>query len=338
VLGGGSIRVLETLSAIDPPDHTKFRELMMPWFMPESVRTFQDQIKRDAKEAVDRLRDLGGECEFTRDFAMLYPLRVIMTLLGVPREDEPLMLKLTQDFFGTREPDAKPAAPAADPAAIAKQWHAGITGFFEYFDKLADERRMRPTSDFGSLLANAQIDGKPIDRSHLNAFCLSMAAAGHDTTASSVSGGMLGLLTHPDQLAAVQADLSLVPGLVDESLRWSSPVKHFMRSARKDTELKGQQIKEGDRLMLLYASANRDVAVFDDPYTFRVNRKPNRHLSMGTGHHACVGQHVAKLEMRTLWEELLPRLRAAELLEEPTFIATNWVGGLKKLQVRYDVA
>lgn len=338
VLGKGSICVLPTLSTMDPPDHTKYRALLMQWFMPDSIRVFQEQIRRDAKDAVDGLMERGGQCDFARDFAMLYPLRVIMTLLGVPREDEPLMLKLTQDFFGTREPDVKPAAPAADPAAMAKQWHAGVAGFFDYFEQLAAERRKRPTNDFLSLLVNAKVDGEPMDATHRNAFCVSIAAAGHDTTASSVAGGMHGLITHPKEFAAVKTDLSLVSGLVDESMRWASPVKHFMRSTRREATVGGQQIAKDQRLMLLYGSANRDAAVFDDPYTFRITRRPNRHLAMGAGHHACVGQHVAKMEMRTLWEELLPRLCTVELAEEPVFIASNWVGGLKKLPVRFTAA
>lgn len=337
VLGNGAIRVLPTLSAMDPPEHTKYRSLLMKWFMPESIRVFHDQMKLDAKEAVDGLMARVGECDFARDFATLYPLRVIMTLLGVPREDEPLMLKLTQDFFGTREPDATPA-PAVDPAAMAKQWHAGVKGFYDYFEALAQERKKKPANDFLSLLVNATVDGEPMDPVHRNAFCVSIAAAGHDTTASSISGGLLGLATHPEQYQAVKADLSLVPGLVDEGMRWATPVKHFMRSTKRDVTVAGQKIAEGQRVMLLYGSANRDAAVFDDPYTFKVTRRPNRHLALGAGHHGCIGQHVAKLEMRTLWEELLPRLESIELAGPATFVASNWAGGIKRLPVRFKPA
>lgn len=339
VLGNGDIRILPTPSALDDPEHAQLRAAAGRWFMPPNLRMFHERMQVLAKEAVDHLRDMGGVGDFARDFAKLYPLRVIMTLLGVPSEDEPLMLELTQEFFGTR-PSAKPKASTAaeaDPAAIATQFHASINGFLDYFEGLADERRKRPREDFISHLVAAEQEGR-LEPRYRNAFCISTATAGHDTTASSIAGGMLALIQDPAELAAVKADHELVAGLVDESMRWATPVKHFMRSAAEPARVRGQEIGRGERLMMLYGSANRDADVFDAPDRFNVSRGPNRHLALGTGPHMCLGQHVAKAEMRILWRELLPRLEGIALAGEPTYVASSWVGGLDTLPVQFSVS
>ena len=164
-----------------------------------------------------------------------------------------------------------------------------------------------------------------------------VATAGHDTTSSSTAGAVWGMCQYPETFAQVKADPSLIPALVDEAVRWTTPVKHFMRSATEDTEIAGQKIAKGDWLMLCYPSGNRDEAVFDAPEEFRLDRGPNKHLAFGYGAHLCLGQHLAKMEMRILFEELIPRLQSLELAGEPAMSYGNFVGGPKRLPIRFTM-
>jgi cytochrome P450 len=164
------------------------------------------------------------------------------------------------------------------------------------------------------------------------------ATAGHDTTSSTTAGGLLALIQHPDQLAKLRADLSLLPTAIDEILRWVSPVSHFFRTATQDYELRGVQIKKGDSLMMCYPSANRDEEVFEDPFRFDIARKGAKHIAFGYGPHLCVGQHLAKMEIRIFYEELLSRVEHFELAGEPKWVETNFVGGLKRLPIRFRPA
>lgn len=270
-----------------------------------------------------------------KDFALHYPLRVIMTLLGVPREDEPRMLKLTQEFFGVHDPEEQRPEMVADPVAAAKMWYASLQDFYAYFDVLSEERRQNPREDIMSLVANAQVNGAPIPRDVANGYYVAIATAGHDTTSSSTAAGLHGLILNPDQFADVKADLSLVGGLVDEAVRWGCPVKHFMRNAVADTEVSGQPIRAMERLMMCYPSGCRDEAVFADADSFDMRRSPNPHMGFGFGPHMCLGQHLAKLEMSVLFEELLPHLASVELAGDPRFVETNFVGGYKSMPIRF---
>jgi cytochrome P450 len=210
-----------------------------------------------------------------------------------------------------------------------------LMDFFLYFNQITEARRANPTDDVATVIANAKLNGEDIGAFEAVSYYTIIATAGHDTTSSSTAGGLLGLIQNPDQLAAIQADLSLIPGLVDESIRMTTPVKHFMRSATRDYELRGQTIKKGDWLFLAYPSGNRDEEVFEDPYDFKIDRTPNKHLAFGYGAHLCLGQHLAKMEMRIFWEELLPRLKSVELAGQPKLTEANFVGGLKSLPIRY---
>jgi len=185
------------------------------------------------------------------------------------------------------------------------------------------------------VIANATIDGQQISAFDAVSYYVIIATAGHDTTSSSTGGAMWALAERPGELAKVKADPTLIPGLVDESIRWTTPVRHFMRSAAVDTTVAGQSVKQGEWFMLCYPSGNRDETVFDDPLEFRVDRTPNRHLAFGYGAHVCLGQHLAKMEMRILWEELLPRLKSVELAGEAKLSEANFVNGPKKLPIRY---
>jgi len=330
--------LLYTLVQMDEPDHMKYRALTQAWFMPQNIRRLEGRIRELAREAVARMEALGGECDFVDEVALHFPLRVILEILGVPREDEPRMLKLTQELFGATDPDLRREGGDETPEARQLIVQATMMDFFNYFTALTEDRRARPREDVASTIANATIDGQLISTFDAMSYYLIIATAGHDTTSSSTAGAMWALAERPAELAKVRANRALIPGLVDESIRWTTPVRHFMRSAAADTILRGKAIAKGEWLMLCYPSGNRDEEVFEDPYEFRVDRSPNRHLAFGYGAHLCLGQHLAKMEMRILWEELLPRLKSVELAGEPKLSEANFVNGPKALPIRYALA
>lgn len=333
---GGSPHLIRTLVQMDAPDHLKYRAMTQAWFMPQNVRKLEERVRVLANKYIDQMADRGGECDFITDVALHFPLRVIMEILGVPEQDEPRMLKLTQELFGAQDPELNRSGEAqADVEAALAQIQAVLMDFFMYFNQITLDRRASPTDDVATVIANGTIDGQEIGSFEAVSYYTIVATAGHDTTSSSTAGGMWGLCANPGEFAKLKADPGLIPGLVDESIRWTTPVKHFMRSATEDYQLRGQTVRAGDWMMLCYPSGNRDEEVFDDPYAFRVDRSPNKHLAFGYGAHLCLGQHLAKLEMRVLWEELLKRLKSVEFAGEPSFSEANFVGGPKRLPIRY---
>jgi cytochrome P450 len=260
-----------------------------------------------------------------------------MEILGVPAEDEPRMLRLTQELFGAQDPEMNRERQEmmGTPEAM-EALQAVIADFYMYFKGITDDRKANPAADLATVIATGEIDGAPLNDLEAMSYYIIVATAGHDTTSSSTAGAVWGLAANPGEFAKVKADPSLIPGLVDEAIRWMTPVKHFMRSATEDTEVGGQKIAKGDWLWLAYPSGNRDEAVFEDPDAFRVDRKSGKHLAFGYGAHLCLGQHLAKMEMRILFEELLPRLKTLELAGEPKLAQANFVSGPKSLPIRYS--
>jgi len=336
-LTGGSMRYLEALPFMDPPEHTQVKSATSNWFTPKNVAKYSDRIRKIAQEDVEKLLSFDGEVDWAQDFALHYPLRVIMGLFGMPEEDLPLMLQLTQEFFGVHD-DQDPGAAEQDPEAAARQFQAAFAGFFAHFSKFTADRRANPQDDLMSVIANAKVNGEYLSDGIVNGSYLQVATAGHDTTSSTVSGVALAMATYPDQWAKVKADHSLIPKMVHEAVRWVSPVKHFMRSASEDTVLGGVQIREGDRLMLNYPSGNRDEQYFTNAEEFDLERTPNNHLGFGFGAHMCIGQHIAKMEMTMLWEELLPKLKSIELAGDPVPVKTNFVSSFKSLPIKFTKA
>ena len=337
-LTGGSPHLLRTLVQMDAPDHPKYRILTQSWFLPQNIRSLEDRIRAIARAHVDHMAGLGGECDFVRDVALTYPLRVIMEIMGVPPADEPRMLKLTQELFGAADPELNRSQSAdGERADGIGDLQAVIADFFAYFKQITDDRKAHPRGDVATVIANGQIDGAPINDFEAMSYYVIVATAGHDTTSSSTAGAMWGMCQFPEAFAAVKADASLIPGLVDESIRWITPVKHFMRSATAEAHIRGRVIAKGDWLMLCYPSGNRDEEVFDNPDIFDPRRNPNRHLAFGYGAHLCLGQHLAKMEMRILWEELLPRLDWVEFSGAPARAEAAFVGGPNRLPLRYQM-
>ena len=325
-----------TLVQMDGDEHRVHRALISDWFKPASIRRLTDQVNALARRAIDDMAATGGECDFAVDVAMNFPLRVILSILGLPESDYPRMLRLTQELFGTEDPDFTRAEGGVVTDMSTDAGLAVIMDFFSYFTGVTASRRATPTSDLASMVANANIDGRPLDDTETFGYYLIVATAGHDTTSSGIAGGMLALLQHPDQLAALRADPSLMANATDEIVRWVSPVKHFMRTAHVPWELSGTAIEPGDWLLLSYQSANRDESVFADPFRFDVAR-PNagQSLAFGFGRHYCLGSHLAKLEIRALFTELLARVDHIELAGEPQLMHSTLVSGPKKLPVRF---
>jgi cytochrome P450 len=313
---------------IDGQEHKLLRGLTQLWFGPGNLKTVSDQIRQIARASIDHMLAQGGECDFVRDVALRYPLRVIMLILGLPAEDEGLLLKLTQATFAPSDPDTDSAA--------------GVEGMIDssetigrYFSSIAAARRKNPTSDVASLVANARINGEPVSELDVGAYYLTIITAGHDTTSSTTAGGLLALLQHPDEFTKLRAGAS-VDRAISEFLRWTTPIKHFFRTARRDCEVSGQAIRAGDSLMMCYPSANRDEQVYDQPFRFDIGRQPNPQLAFGVGPHICLGQHLAKLEMRIFYEELLARVGSISLVGEARLTETNFVQGLKQLPIRFS--
>ena len=260
-----------------------------------------------------------------------------MEILGVPEEDEPRMLKLTQELFGPQDPDTARIRETLTAEQFAVMMQAVVDDFGAYFAAITEDRRRNPRDDLATVIANARINGDYMPELDAMSYYMIVATAGHDTTSSSTAGAIWALAENPEQFAKVKANPALIPGLVDEAIRWMTPVKHFMRSATADTELGGRRIAKGDWLMLCYASATATRRCSRIPFTFRCDRKPNRHLAFGYGAHLCLGQHLAKLEMRILFEELLPRLKSIALDGEVKMTQANFVNGPKRLPIRFEL-
>ncbi len=322
-LTGGLL--VRSLPQMDEPDHRAYRLLTSAWFMPKQLKTLESRIAALARRAVDDLFAHGPQVDFYRDIAVWYPLRVIMLILGLPESDEAHLLRITQAFFSQDGEGGRTGQSFIDAA------HA----YADYFDGLTRERLAQPRDDVASLIVHSKIDGRPIGRHEATSYFVALASAGHDTTSATAAGGLLALIERPDQWRRLQSAPTLVAPAVEEMVRWESPVKHFFRTATEDVVIRGQQVRAGDALMMCYPSANRDEEVFGDPFSFRIDRNPNRHVGFGYGAHVCLGMMLARMELQALWRELLGRVDSFELDGTPARVPTSFVGGVCRLPVRW---
>ena len=330
--GVGAMRVIIEM---DPPEHRSYRKVASSWFTPRAMNRIDAAVQASARELVDTLagRTGEGECDFARDVATAHPLRILSTILGVPREEEPRILRLTNQLFGNE--DAELQRPGEDRNQAIRELGLELP---QVFAGIIDHRRKNPRDDLATVLANGQVDGQPMGPLETFGYYLITFTAGHDTTKNSLVGGMHALLQNPDELARLRRDPGLVKSAVEEVVRWASPVNYMRRRAACDTEVGGQRIRKDDWLILFYASGNRDEAVFDDPFRFRIDRDPNPHVGFGYGEHFCLGSHLARRSQRALFAELARRIEHIELAGEPEWIQSSFVVGLKRLPIRYRVA
>jgi cytochrome P450 len=268
---------------------------------------------------------IGDECDFYNEIAIYYPLRVLMTILGLPREDEQRLLKITQAYFGGGDPDMQNESDLID-ATLA---------YVDYFKDVARERRQNPRDDVATVIATSEIDGRSIEDFEAYSYYIALASAGHDTTSATIAGGLLALIENRDAMIRLEREPELIPDAAEEMVRWVSPVKHFFRTAAMAYDIRGKRVKAGDSLFLSFPSGNRDEEAFDRPFDFIPDRSPNRHLGFGFGIHACIGRHLAKAEIVAFLRELLKRVDTIALAGQPAWTETSFLGGVKRLPVRY---
>ena len=322
-----------SIISTDGSEHAALRVVTADWFLPDSVKKLEDDIAAIARHFVDRMAEHGGACDFSEDIAVWYPLRVILLILGLsddPRA-EATLLRLSKEMNGSLDKETQRSTSQGEHMLQV------VKEIFEYFRPIAEDRRRNPRNDLASVIANAKIDGKPLDELTVFSYYLSVAVAGHDTTSASTAGGLLALIQNPEEMAKLRAKPSLIRIAANEMVRWTHPVKHFFRTAAEDTTLRGQQIKAGDALLMRYPSGCRDEEVFKDPFNFRVDRASNPHLAFGIGPHVCLGQYLAKVEMAAFYRELIARVGDIELAGEPVESQTLFMGGLKRLPIRYSM-
>ncbi len=326
---GAADAPVKTLIQMDGDQHKAQRGIVNDWFKPGNVKLMQERVDELAKLSIDHMAAMGGRCDFVNDVALHFPLQVILSILGLPEEDYARMLSLTQELFGAEDPDI--ARLGEDQSMMEV-----ILDFVSYFTALANERRAHPTADLASVIANAEVDGQPLTDMEMLGHYLIIATAGHDTTSNAISGGLLALIEQPDQLELLRARPELIDLAADELIRYVSPVKHFLRTCREPFTLRDVTFQPGDMLLLSYASANRDEEVFPDPMRLDVRREnAASHLAFGFGRHFCLGAHLARMEVRSIFRELLARLEHIELAGEPTWIHAYFVQGPKSIPITY---
>jgi cytochrome P450 len=317
-----------TLIEMDNPQHRAYRKIISSRFTPAALKKIHADVDRIARKIVDDLLAVGeGEVDFVEAVAAPLPIAVIGWLLGVPEDDWPSLYDWTNRMIGFDDPEF-------NPTDLENEGARAMIELFTYFTELVEERRAKPQDDLISLFTHADVDGKKLPLLDVLSYCQIIVGAGNETTRNATSGGMLALVQDPEQMCKLADPANLRTG-VEEILRWSSPVIHFARTLAQDTVFNGHALKQGDAVALYYPSANRDEEIFDDPYAFRVDRKPNRHLAFGVGEHFCAGAHVARLELEMAFKYLLPRLEGVELVGEPDRLRSNLIGGIKRLPIRF---
>ncbi|HZP41893.1 MAG TPA: cytochrome P450 [Candidatus Binatia bacterium] len=312
--------IVSNMIGMDPPQHNVYRKLVASFFTPAAVKKMEPEIHDIVTRTLDRVTPLGA-CEFVESVAAEVPLVVLCNLLGVPQADR----KRVFDWTNTLTDFSIP--PEAQIPVFGE--------LFAYGQALAEERRRHPRGDLMSVMATGEVDGEKIeDQRLLDGFFLLLVIAGNETTRNTISGGLLALIEHPAERRLLLDDPRLIPTAVEEMLRWVSPVVHFRRTATADTEIRGQRIREGDKVVMWYPAANCDEDVFADPDRFDVRRKPNDHLAFGEGQHFCLGAWLARLELRVVFEEVL-RMPDMELAGRTARIRSYFLSGLTTMPVRF---
>ncbi len=329
---GSPLAQMKTIITMDPPEHRAYRKVASGYFTPRGVTNLDEIVKSSAAAIFDDL-PTEGEVDFIEAIAQKHPLRVLATILGIDKEQEERLLVITQELFGSEDPDMRRGGEDRETA----RRELGME-FYMLFDEIIKNRRSCPRDDLATMLANAELsDGCPLGQLETLGYYLIVFTAGHDTTRNALSGAISAFLDHPDEFERLRNDPSLSKAAVDEIVRWTTPVNYMKRQAVQDYELRGQKIKAGEELALFYCSANRDEDVFDNPFTFDITRSPNRHLGFGWAEHYCLGAHLAKASMKALTEEMVRRIDWMEPNGERTFISSNFVVGLKTLPVKYKL-
>jgi cholest-4-en-3-one 26-monooxygenase len=324
----------EMVVMLDPPRHGPIRRVANGRFTPRAVRDRRDDIDRIATEVLDGAAPAGGaaELDFVERIAAPFPLAVIAWILGVPSADWQLLYGWTNEVIGKDDPEYR--RPGETPGQTIKRARGEVHA---YFDRLIQQRRREPQPDLVSDLIKGEIDGEPLSGEQLTLYCELLVEAGNETTRNAISGGLLAFCDHREEWQTLSDHPELLPHAVEEILRWVSPISHFTRTATEDSEVHGTKIRAGDQVALYFASANRDEDVFDDPFAFRVERQPNPHLAFGFGEHFCMGAHVARVELETIFRHLVERLDSFEVSGLVERLSSIVNGSIKHLPLRYGM-
>ena len=311
---------------MDPPLHTRYRRLINKGFTPRMVSELESTMRKRTLDIVDRVAD-RGECDFVVDVASELPLQVIADLMGVPQDDRHKLFDWSNQMIGAEDPEYGITEEITQDASMQ---------LYAFANTLAAQRRADPKDDLISVLTQSEVDGEMLSEIELDLFFLLLTVAGNETTRNLISHGMVALLEHPEELEKVRANRALLPGAVEEMLRWASPVMHFRRTATRDVELSGQKIKAGDKVVIWYISANRDEKAFKDPFTFDVERSPNEHVAFGGGGpHFCLGANLARMEIQVMFDVVLDRLDDIEMTAPPARLRSNFINGLKHVPLTF---
>ena len=320
-----------SMIAMDDPRHARLRNIVSRGFTPRALASLQHDVERRAKELVDAVID-QGECDFVAKIAAPLPLGIICDMMGIPASQTQFVFDQTNIILGLGDPEY--VAQGTNPIVAAL---AAGSALAQLMNEIAAERRRNPTEDLTSQLLNAQIDGEALTDQELASFFVLLVAAGNETTRNAISHGMKALSDHPAERRKWVADFEgVAPRAVEEIARWASPVIHFRRTVTQDTELGGQKLREGEKIVLWYNSANRDELVFAEPYRFDVTRTPNEHVGFGgPGAHHCLGANLARREITVVFRELLRRLPDLEISGEPEMLRSNFIHGIKRMPCRF---
>jgi cholest-4-en-3-one 26-monooxygenase len=311
---------------MDPPLHTRYRLLINKGFTPRMVKKLEEDMRERATRIVDAICE-KGECDFVTDVASELPLQVISDILGVPQEDRFKVFDWSNRLVGADDPEY--AANQENPIEAAME-------LYTYGHMIAENRKANPQDDIVSILLQAEVDGHTLSELEFDMFFLLLTVAGNETTRNALAHGMLALMEHPDQKQKLAENLDLMPTAVNEILRWGTPVMCFRRTATEDVEVRGNKIKEGDKVVIWYISANRDETVFEDPYTFDITRENNPHVSFGAGGpHFCLGANLARMEMQVMYEEILRRIPDIEVAGPVERLQSHFINGIKHLPVKF---
>lgn len=318
-------QVRMVIIGMDPPDHRTFRNIVAKAFTPKMINQIGEALRAETRRVVHEMRD-RDQCDFVPDVAARIPMWSISELMGVPLADRHRLYELSHTLIDDQDPEV---APSAETSVVAGG------ELFAYATDMAARERANPTDSLTGMLLAAEVNGRALTDVEFTLFFMFLIVAGNETTRTASSHGLMALLDHPESLQRLERDPALIPGAVEEILRWEPPIHHFRRTATEDVVLGGQPIAQGDKVLMWYAGANRDPAVFDDPHSFRIERTPNLQLSFGVGEHFCLGANLARLSLRLLFEELLATVRDIELAAPPRRLHSNLINGVKELQITY---
>lgn len=326
----GDVNGLKTLVHMDGEEHRKHRLIAQGYFNRSNIEKLRVQTESQADRFIDKMAAMAPACDFAADIAFWFPLRVVLSIMGVPPEDDAHILKLTQQLFGFMDPELGYGQELGEMGVLKV-----IGDFSDYVNRLVAERRAKPTDDLATVLATAEIDGAPIDSFKQLSYFILVTTAGHDTTSASIAEGMNALIDDPAAMARLKAEPDLCATAADEFVRLAAPVKHFLRTPVRDVEIAGVSFKAGETIMLAFSSAARDEKHFSNPDDVTVDRPVNRHLAFGYGPHVCLGKHLARMEIEVFFRRLLPRLGVIERAGAVQYTEGGFVSGIKKMPVRY---